>query len=168
MRYRSLFALLIISASPWAASQITLTPRTPVEIKNPQQVVQVQGAAIEVFPERRVTVQSLASGREVMRETVQTAGSAPLDESDGVLIYNHAYQAYGYATGEISFKFKAGKTPASPLPAAQYPGFRRLGNLNAYVVYARNPVEFIELYRRLEERSDIEWVVPYIEYVPKQ
>lgn len=168
MRHRFLFAALIVSASPWATSQITLTPRTPVEIKNPQQVLEVQGAAIEVFPERRVTVQSFTSGREVMRETAQTADSAPLDESDGVLVYNHAYQAYGYATGEISFKFKAGKSPASPLPAAQYPGFRRLGNLNAYVIYARNPVEFIELYRRLEERSDIEWVVPYIEYVPKQ
>jgi len=168
MRYLSLVTLLAISASPSAVSQITSTPRTPVQIKNPQQVVEVQGAAIEVFPERRVTVQSFASGREVMRETAQTEGSAPLDESDGVLVYNHAYQAYGYATGEISFKFKTGKTPASPLPAAQYPGFRRLGNLNAYVVYARTPVEFIELYRRLQERADVEWVVPHIEYVPKQ
>jgi hypothetical protein len=168
MRYRFLCLALFISASPWAGSQITPAPRTSVEIKNPQQVVEVQGAAIEVFPERRVTVQSFASGREVMRETAQTAGSAPLVESDGVLIYNHAYHAYGYATGEISFKFKAGKTPVSPLPAVQFPGFRRLGNLNAYVVYARTPVEFIELYRRLQERSDIEWVVPNIEYVPKQ
>lgn len=154
--------------APWAVSQIAPAPLTTVEIKNPQQVVEVQGAAIEVFPERRVTVQSFASGREVMRETTKTSGSAPLDDANLVLVYNHAYQAYGYATGEISFKFKSGKTPALPLPAAQYPGFRRLGNLDAYVVYARNPVEFIDLYRRLGERTDTEWVVPYIEYMPKQ
>jgi len=168
MRHLSIFVVCVGLAAPWALSQISSTPQAPLEIKNPQQVVDVQGAAVEVFPERRVTVQSFASGREVMRETAQTASSAPLDESGGVLVYNHAYQAYGYATGEISFKFKADKTPASPLPASQYPGFRRLGNLNAYAVYARNPVEFIELYRRLEARSDIEWVVPFIEYVPKQ
>ena len=168
MRHLPFFVLLTLSTAPWAASQIAPNPRTAVEIKNPQQVVDVQGAAIEVFPERRVTVQSFASGREVMRETAKTPGAAPLDDSDGVLVYNHAYQAYGYATGEISFKFKAGKTPSLPLPPAQYPGFRRLGNLNVYVVYARNPVEFIDLHRRLEERADVEWIVPFIEYVPKQ
>lgn len=167
-RHHYFLIMLALVSMPWAMAQITPKPRTALEIKNPQRVVEVQGAAIEVFPERRVTVQSFASGREEMRETALTAETAPLDESDGVLVYNHAYQAYGYATGEISFKFKAGKTPASPLPAAQYPSFRRLGNLNAFVVNARNPVEFIELYRRLEERADIEWVVPYIEYVPKQ
>lgn len=168
MRHFSPLALSALLAGPWAVSQISPGVHTPVAIQNSQLVVDIQGAAVEVFPERRVTVQSFASGREVMREVTQKDSAAPLDEFDGVLVYNHAYQAYGYATGEISFKFKSGQRPSAPLPATLYPGFRRLGNLDAYAVYARNPVEFLELYRRLDQRADIEWVVPNIEYIPKQ
>jgi len=56
----------------------------------------------------------------------------------------------------------------TPLPEATFPGFRKLGNLAIYEVNARNPLEFLELYRSTQSSTDIEWVVPDIRYVPKE
>lgn len=160
-------ALVLFLSIPVLMAQVSFSVRAAAVIQNPQNVIEFQNARIEVFPQRLVSVQSLEVGQQVMRESASGA-TASLTELDGVLVFNHAYQAYGYATGQLSFKFKTGRAPALPLPKAVFPGFRKLGNLAVYEVNARNPLEFLELYRSIQSRTDIEWVVPDIRYVPKE
>ncbi|MBM4231200.1 MAG: hypothetical protein FJ184_10705 [Gammaproteobacteria bacterium] len=146
-----------------AAEAVSPPTRKVIQISNSQNVVRVKDASIEIFPERRVTVES--SGEDsVIRETVLTSPTTSIKKTDGVLIFNYAYQAYGFATGEIVFKFKPSQAPSQPLASSLYPEFRRVGNTELYAVNARNPVELMSLYRKLAERSDGFWVQPTIRY----
>ena len=159
--------ILIFLLIPEVFAQVSFPTRVAAIIQNPRNVIDFQNASIEVFPQRRVSVESAEVGKQVIRESVSSA-TASLADLDGVLVFNYAYQAYGYATGQISFKFKTGRAPTMPLPEATFSGFRKLGNLDVYEVNAKNPAEFLDLYRLIQARTDVEWVVPDIRYAPKE
>jgi len=159
--------LIIFLLMPKLFAQVSFPKRAAVNVQNPHNVIEFQNASIEVFPQRSVSVEPAEVGKQVIRESASSA-TASLADLDGVLVFNYAYQAYGYATGQISFKFKTGRTPTMPLPETTFPGFRKLGNLDVYEVNARNPTEFLALFRLLQARADIEWVVPDIRYSPKE
>lgn len=165
--HRSVLLLGIVGLAVPAIAQLTPGARETPAIEDASRVIDIRGARVELFAERRVVLQESRSGAEVMRETAKALESAPLGQGVGMLVFNHAYQAYGYASGEIAFKFKAGRAPGTEFDPAQYPGFKRLGTLAVYAVYARDPLEFLSLVRRLEGRGDLEWLVPTILYVPK-
>ena len=80
------------------------------------------------------------------------------------LVFNHAYQQYGYATGEVAFKFKA-VTPAD-VSAAVGSTARKVGTLDMCVVNTNTPAEPVSLAEKLQARTDIHWVVPAVTYVP--
>jgi hypothetical protein len=97
------------------------------------------------------------------RPAVASATSASLS-SRPALVFNHAYRQYGYATGEITFKFKRGV--ARPSLSDISPGARKIGNLDMFVLTANNPTDLVALVERLRARPDLEWVEPTINYIP--
>ena len=73
-------------------------------------------------------------------------------------------QVQGYITGEIAFKMKDGVQATDRLDPASYPGLAKVTNPNVYLVVARTPPEFVELTKRLQARTDMEWVEPMVTY----
>ena len=45
-----------------------------------------------------------------------------------------------------------------------YPSFAKLTEPNVYLVVAKSPIEFVQLVKRLQERTDVEWVEPMVIY----
>lgn len=154
---------LVIIASVASCFAVSPPARKVIPISNAKNVLEVNSASVEIFPERRVSVVD-SGDDEFFRESVRTSGSTSIKKTDGVLVFNHAYQAYGYASGEIVFKFKPGQAPLTPLPSSLYPQFRRVGNTEMYAVNAGDPLELMSLYRKLAERADVLWVRPTIRY----
>jgi len=69
-------------------------------------------------------------------------------------------QVRGYITGEIVFKWKDERQAIGLQETASYPGLTRLTAPDIYLVVAKTPSELVELVKRLQSRSDIEWVEP--------
>jgi hypothetical protein len=157
--------LLAISVSVPAVAQLRPPQREAVRILNPDMVIENRGAKIEIYPERRVALSSNSQGVTTMRERAAAASAtaAPLSSSPA-LVFNHAYRQYGYATGEITFKFK--RDVARPSLSEVSPGARKIGNLDMFVVTAKSPSDLVALVERLRARSDLEWVEPTINYIP--
>ena len=160
-----MLVLLSLSVSVPAVAQLRPPQRDAVRILNPDMVIETRGARIEIYPERRVDLLSNAQGVTTMRERAATASatSAPLS-SRPALVFNHAYRQYGYASGEITFKFK--REVARPPLTDISPEARKIGNLDMFVVTAKSPADFVALVERLRARPDLEWVEPTISYIP--
>ena len=103
-------------------------------------------------------------GQRIYR-AVSADASAPINGKQPGVVYNHAMRAEGYTTGEIALKFKGSSPPPSGF-SQLYPGFKKLTNPNVYVVVARTPAEFVQLTKTLQQRSDLEWVEPIVNYTP--
>ena len=74
-------------------------------------------------------------------------------------------QTQGYISGEIAFKVKGGGAfPGSP---SLNPGLKQITKPAVYVVNARTPAEFIKVLKRLQARTDLEWVEPTVIYGPQ-
>lgn len=145
-------------------AQIPLPNRVPMAIKNPEMVMETRGAKIEIYPERRVSITKSSAGQTSMREITDGGAAAQISARAPALVFNHAYQQYGYATGEIAFKFKA--TAPTNVSAAVGVTARKVGTLDIYVVNAKTSTELVALTEKLQARSDIQWVVPTVRYIP--
>ena len=121
------------------------------------------GMSVEIFPSQRATVQLNSAGQIVSLQGTQIEPVPPLSATTPVRVFNHAYQQYGYATGEIVFKLR--NKDISTASFVTMPGFKKVGQLDLYVVTARTPTELFQLIQRLEENQDVQWVVPTINYV---
>ena len=139
------------------------TPRTVQAIADPSMVVMDRGAKLEIFPTKRATQLSDGPNR-IIHHITTTSASAPISAHQLGVVFNHAMQQQGYISGEIAFKVKAGQ-PFSGNPAL-YPGLKEITKPAVYVVNARTPAEFIKVLKRLQSRSDLEWVEPTVTYGP--
>jgi hypothetical protein len=129
-------------------------------------VVNDRGALLEVLPTERATPSISKSGRHVVYHVAAKDASAAISPKQLGVVFNHAMQVQGYITGEIVFKFKGDSQPPSSFDAGAYPGFAKLTNPNVYLVVARSPLEFVNTVKRLQERTDLEWVEPMVVYGP--
>lgn len=161
---RILIATLISLASVAAVAQLQAPKRIPMAVKNPDMVMETRGAKIEIYPERRVSIIKSTAGQTAMREVTDGGAAATISARAPALVFNHAYQQYGYATGEIAFKFKA--FAPTDVSAAVGSTARKVGTLDMYVVNAKTPAELVSLTEKLQTRADIQWVVPTVTYVP--
>jgi hypothetical protein len=128
-------------------------------------VVADRGTKLEVFRTQRASITTDSAGRPTVEAVAVAAESAPFSRLQPGLVFNHTYQQYGYITGEIAFRMKGGSVPHG-FSASQYPGLGKVGTLDMYVVRTSNPQQFLQVLKRLQARSDLEWVVPTVTYVP--
>jgi hypothetical protein len=164
-----LFALLLVALFISSSSQAQLYPpaRAARPISDPTMVVTDRGAKLEVYPTKRAMVVADAAGRAGMHRVFAAGATSPLGPHQLGVVFNHSMQAQGYITGEIAFKMKAGDAVAGFSPAL-YPGLKKVSNPAVYVVNARTPAEFLTVLRRLQQRSDLEWVEPTVTYGPTE
>jgi hypothetical protein len=156
--------ILITSLSLTATAQIRPPARQVVAVVNPDMVIEDRGAKLEIYPERRLDLLKSSEGMAVMQERSTRATSTTPFSGRPALAFNHAYQQYGYVTGEVTFKFKSGVSRPSLSSVA--PGARKVGNLDMFVVVATSPTELVALVERLKARTDLQWVEPTVKYIP--
>ena len=154
--------LLIALASLECFAQISPPKREVRSITDINMVIETGWTKIEIFPTRRVGITTNSSGIRVMTET-ETSHAARISAREPVLIFNHVYQQFGYATGEIAFKFKRDK-PISMVKSI-IPDARAVGN-KFFVVNVRTPAEILSVTEQLKARSDVDWVIPTVNYLP--
>lgn len=134
-------------------------------IQNQDMVINDRGMVLEVLPTRRAAPAATESGHPVYHVLDHQDVSARISPKHLGVVFNHAMQAQGYITGEITFKLK--KREQRPTDMNLYPGFRKLIHPNVYIVVARTPLEFVQLTKRLQQRNDLEWVEPIVTYSPR-
>lgn len=143
-------------------AQISPPKRELRPITDANMVIESGWTKIEVFPTRRVDITTNSSGIRVMTGK-STSSTARVSIREPVLIFNHAYQQFGYATGEIAFKFK-GDMLVSTVNSI-VPGAEAVGN-QFYVVNVQTPEAILRVTSQLKARSDIDWVIPTVRYLP--
>ena len=146
-----------------AQAQLSAPVRTIVPIRDPSMIVTDRGAALEVIPTKRAVATTDNVGAVVARQIMTTGADAPMGPQNPGVVFNHAMQRQGYISGEIAFMMKSGHTVPA-LDPSLYPGLKKITDPEVYVVNARTPAEFIEVLKRLQARSDLEWVEPTVTY----
>ena len=134
-------------------------------VTDPLMVLIDRGAKLEVLPMKRATVHADGAGRAVVHHVAPASADASIGPHQLGVVFNHALQQQGYISGEIAFKMKAGHS-ATTLSHSLYPGLEKITNPDVYVVNARTPAEFMTILKRLQGRSDLEWVEPTVTYGP--
>lgn len=134
------------------------------KVADQSMIINDRGSKLEVLPTMRMrTVQKLSTlEKEVIHSVIQTEASAPISSQQLGVVFNHAMQVYGYITGEIAFKMEDGLDPTDRLDPVSYPGLAKLTNPDIYIVVAGTPSEFVEIVKRLQDRTDVEWVEPIV------
>jgi hypothetical protein len=163
-----MLALMLTLAGTTGFAQLQPAPRAIQKVADPSMVIEDRGSKLEVIPTKRAVQHMLVSGRQVIDSVFPAERSAPINPQQLGVVFNHAMQVEGYITGEIAFEMKDGLQATDWLDATTYPGLAKLTEPNVYLVLARTPSEFVEVLKRLQERTDMEWVEPIITYgVPK-
>lgn len=162
---RPTFLLIAVLASAGAFGQLRAPERSLAQVQDPAMVVLDRGAQLEVLPKQRAQSSVDASNRAVIHVMTTASANDPIGRTSMGVVFNHAMQQQGYISGEIAFQLKPGSSVAG-MGAALYPGLKKITNPRVYVVNARTPAEFIAVLKRLQARSDLEWVEPTITYGP--
>jgi len=160
------FALVVASMA--CAAQLEPRSTTTRSVTDPSMVIDDRGSKLEVLPTTRAIQQMSASGAEVVSVMISTSQSTPIGPQQLGVVFNHAMQAQGYITGEIAFKMMGSLEPTTGFDPASYPGLKKLTDPNIYLVVAATPHEFVEVTKRLQDRTDIEWVEPIVTYNVQQ
>jgi hypothetical protein len=157
-----LVSLLAVSAH----AEMRPIARAVVPVADPTMVVDDRGTKLEILPDKRAAVGTDAVGRAAVQRVQVTSAETPFSRLHPGLVFNHAYQQYGYITGEIAFRLKGGGAPGADFPSSLYPSLKKIGTLDMYAVTAPNPRVFLEVLKRLQARTDLDWVVPTVTYFP--
>ena len=160
--YRSAIVIVATLTASTCLAQLEVRPRIIHNIENPEMVINDRGSRLEVLPTKRAIPVMTKQGVKAYDVAAEDA-SAPISQKHLGVVFNHAMQVQGYTTGEIVFKLKDDLLPKG-FDQNSYPGFAKLTNPNVYLVVARTPLEFVELTKRLQERSDLVWVEPMVIY----
>jgi len=162
--YRIAVFTILALASMASCAQLQPIPRVIQKVADPSMVIDDRGSKLEVLSARRAAQQMASSGKQIIHSVFLANRSAPISPQQLGVVFNHAMQLQGYITGEIAFKMKDGVQATDRLDPASYPGLALLTNPNVYLVVARTPSEFVELVKRLQGRTDMEWVEPMVTY----
>jgi hypothetical protein len=162
---RVLVSLMLGLAAVAVRAELQPPARTLQPVTDASMIVMDRGAKLEVLPTKRATLKVDSSGHVVAHHVIAASTNAAIGSHRLGVVFNHALQQQGYITGEIAFQMKAGYTQAGLNPAL-YPGLKKITEPDVYVVNARTPTEFIQVIKRLQTRSDIQWVEPTVTYEP--
>ena len=156
-----LIAALLVTGP--ALADLRPPERTLQPVTDPSMVVLDRGAKLEVLATERATATVDSSGLRVLQHRIVASTGAAIGPNQLGVVFNHAMQARGYITGEITFKAKSGQIFTTQNPQL-YPGLKVIVAPSVYAVTTRTPAEFIRVLKRLQARPDIEWVEPTVTY----
>ncbi|MBN1571259.1 MAG: hypothetical protein JXA73_25715 [Acidobacteria bacterium] len=162
--YRSAIFMMFLFTSVACFAQLKPTPRVIKSVTDESMVIDDRGSKLEVFPALRAVRKMSTSGKGIAHSEFTAGKSAPISPRQLGVVFNYAMQVRGYITGEITFKMKDGLQASDWLDKSSYPGLAKLTAPNIYLVVARTPSEFVELTKRLQARTDMEWVEPVVIY----
>jgi|GEM_PF-4456590 len=132
-----------------------------VPVMNEANVLNLRGMKFELYPERRV-VSTVFNGSKIKVQLNTHSSSDGFDVSSQGVIFNHAYQKFGSISGEIAFSMIDGSLVSSKLSSLN--GFKKLGTLNLYAVYARSPAEFKNYIELLSADKGVNFIEPTVDY----
>lgn len=160
--------ILILTIGLSVASEAQMVPRHREEtaVKDPTMVVGPKHGQLEVFENKQVVVRELATGASVIASVTEASRTAPLSGKNPALVFNHAMQMYGYATGEIAFRLKGGAPLGSGFPQYELQGVKKFGKFDFYVYQATSEKDFVRVVSFLNDRFDVDWVNPTVRYLP--
>jgi hypothetical protein len=158
-----ILSLALLLSATTSLAQVRAPARALQPVTDPSMVINDRGAKLEIFPRKRATPRVDSSGRTVSHELVASNSSDPIGPQQLGVVFNHALQQQGFITGEITFKMKRGHT-AEAFDPTLFPGLALIVKPALYAVSTQNPAQFIAVFRRLQARSDVEWVEPTINY----
>lgn len=156
--------MMLLLTGTASFAQIRPTRQIAKAVTNEGMVINDRGSKLEVFPSLRAIRTMTASGS--VHSEFMSGKIDPINPQQLGVVFNHAMQVRGYFTGEIAIKMKDGLQAADWLDRSSFPGLAKLTEPNIYIVVARNPLEFVELTKQLQERIDMEWVEPIVVYGP--
>lgn len=161
--YRTAFAAALALVCAACFAQLQPMPRVMQTVADPNMVIDDRGSKLEVLSDKRATARLSNTGDRTVSVFKADKSSAITSQQLGV-VFNHAMQATGYISGEIAFKMKGDLQATSGFDSGSYPGLAKLTTPNVYVVVARTATEFVDLTKRLQQRTDVEWVEPIVTY----
>src|SRR5260221_5549348 len=162
---KCLILSLVLLAVSSANAQLHAPERQLRSIADPANVLTDRGSSLEVLPTMRAIPKTNSTGQVTAHHLWQAKAGNPIGPKQLGVVFNHSMQQQGYISGEIAFKLKAGSIGKS-FSSALYPGLKRITNPEVYVVNTRTPAEFMKVMKRLQTRTDVEWVVPTVIYGP--
>lgn len=162
---RTIFALTLLLLGQATLADMNVPPQAHRAVADASMVVNDRGARLEVYPLERAHPHADALGRGVSHEVVRADAASPIGAHELGVVFNHAMQQQGYISGEIAFQMKP-HHKATGFSPALYPGLKEVLPSGLYVVAARTPSEFVTLMKRLQERTDIQFVEPTVVYGP--
>jgi hypothetical protein len=164
---RLIASVIFLLAMGQSHAQIQPPARVFQQVTNPANVILDRGAKLEIFPTQRAVPEADSSGRQAVNRVMTASADSAIGPLTLGVVFNHAMQQKGYISGEIAFKMKAG-LKLSGFSASSYPGLKKITNPEVYVVNTRTPAEFMAVLKRLQARSDLEWVEPTVIYGPSK
>ncbi|MDB6101976.1 MAG: hypothetical protein JWO52_1975 [Gammaproteobacteria bacterium] len=162
---RLILSLVLLMTTGPALADLQAPARSVQPVADPTMVIIDRGATLEVLPTSRAMPHADASGRVVSHHVRASSATALIGPRQLGVVFNHSMQQQGFITGEIAFKLRAGHTTAELSPAL-YPGLKQIASPAVYVTNARTPAEFINIFKLLQGRPEVEWVEPIVSYSP--
>jgi len=161
--HRLTLSLVLLLSATTSFAQLPAPVRALKPVADPSMVVMDRGAKLEVLPTKRATPRADTTGRTVSHHVISSSSTAPMGPRQLGVVFNHSLQQQGFISGEITFKMKSGYT-ADTFDPVLYPGLALVARPGFYVVNAQTPEQFIATLKRLQARSDVEWVEPTVNY----
>jgi hypothetical protein len=162
--YRFAIFVMFIVTAYGCIGQLQPRVRVLQQVADSNMVINDRGSQLEVLPKKRATPTISKETNRVVYQVATTDASAAVSPKQLGVVFNHATQLQGYVNGEIVFKLKDDLRLPSNFDVDSYPNLAKLTEPNVYLVVARSPIEFVQLVKRLQERSDVEWVEPMVVY----
>lgn len=167
MRHRILSLLVLVPALSALAQPIEPPRRVLIAPEAQSEWTILRSASpIELLPELRIRVAPPTGGQRVQKLDIKrsSAQEPSINLGQYGVVFNHAMQAYGALTGEVSFRADG---PAAADVAAQAAGLKnlvRMGSSDYYVGHAHSPEQLrdaLQRLRALPSVQDAQWVVIY-------
>ena len=159
----AIFVMFIVTAYV-CVGQLQPRVRALQQVADSNMVINDRGSQLEVLPTKRAIPAISKRANRVVYQVAVTDASAAVGPKQLGVVFNHAMQVQGYINGEIAFRFKDDLRLPSNFDVDSYPNFAKLTEPNVYLAVARSPIEFVQLVKRLQERTDVEWVEPMVIY----
>ena len=154
--------VLAVLVTGTAFADLQPLPKSLQPVTDSSMVVVDRGAKLEVLATQRATSGLGNPNQRIAHRILPASSTAAIGPQQLGVVFNHALQARGYITGEISFKVKSGQA-FSP-DGADYPGLKRIIAPSVYIVNARTPAQFTKVLKHLQARTDLQWVEPTVTY----
>lgn len=147
-----------------ALAQLRPPERALVPISDASQTIMDRAALLEVLPTHRAVSILGQRGRIRWRITSNHASNDPIGPAAPGVLFNHSMQTFGYFSGEIAFKLKAGM-PLATITSSRSSAVTLVTHPDVYALSTGSAQEFLLTLKELQKHPEVQWVEPTVHYV---